>query len=245
MGVARSQRPVWSRKTTLPRSTVTRIEQPPLQELRHPLIQGISCCPLAPATIGDVDIIHSSLSRDVAEVEGACAGAPAAWWNSLELSALEAIGRVRDDYRIPVDKGGMTNWWNAEAERPWKGISWLVLDEAGVSCDATASFTSRTKHERNRSPRAPVRRKWTTWWSPGDGLIPLGLELLPPPDRATSCGLILAEGDSDTFAAGGVRSHHRDALDRPLLRDRAPRRRHVADRVAEAHRPVRPRVRDR
>ncbi len=95
----------------------------------------------------------------------------------------------------------MTNWWNAEAERPWKGISWLGLAEAGVQCDASGIV-----HVPYKTPDGTVFREHLfaadgrTWWAAGEGLIPLGLELLPPRPHASPYALILAEEDSDTFA---------------------------------------------
>lgn len=91
--------------------------------------------------------------------------------------------------------------WKEHSERPWKGISHLVLDEAGVHCDEAGVV-----HVPYRNLDGSVHREHLfceggrSWWSPGEGLIPLGLELLPPPARATRCALIVAEGDSDTLA---------------------------------------------
>ncbi len=67
----------------------------------------------------------------------------------------------------------MSRWWNPHAERPWKGISWLVLDEAGVYCDHTGVV-----HVPYRTRDGKVHREHLfgesgrTWWTPGAGADP-------------------------------------------------------------------------
>jgi hypothetical protein len=87
------------------------------------------------------------------------------------------------------------------SERPWKGISFLVLDKADVVVG---------RDDRVRVPyRLPdgtvfrerfFARDGRVWWGPGDRLIPFGLETLPPPDKAARSALIICEGESDTLA---------------------------------------------
>jgi hypothetical protein len=89
----------------------------------------------------------------------------------------------------------------AELSRPWKGIDYLVLDEAGVALadDGTATIPYR-------QPSGSVHRcryvaaSGRTWWGPGEGLIPFGLETLTDPRRARSWALLVAEGESDALA---------------------------------------------
>ena len=91
--------------------------------------------------------------------------------------------------------------WKKHSERPWKGISYLVLDEAGVYCDAAGVV-----HVPYRNLDGSVHREHLfaadgrTWWTPGDGLVPLGIELLPGPETARRSVLIISEGDSDALS---------------------------------------------
>ena len=78
-------------------------------------------------------------------------------------------------------------WWDEHAEGSWKGLHHLVLVEAGVHCDDDGIV-----HVPYRRPDGTVHREHLfaeggrSWWSPGDGLIPLGLELLPSADLASA-----------------------------------------------------------
>ena len=87
-------------------------------------------------------------------------------------------------------------------ERPWKGISFLVLDEAGVTIDDDGL----TRIPYRLCDGCVFRERFVapngrTWWGPGTQLIPFGLETLPDADQASNSALFLCEGESDTLAA--------------------------------------------
>ena len=86
-------------------------------------------------------------------------------------------------------------------ERPWKGISFLVLDEAGVTIadDSLVRIPYRLPDGRTFRERF-IAANGRTWWGPGSQLIPLGLETLPSQEKASRSALFVAEGESDTLA---------------------------------------------
>ena len=209
---------------------------------------------------------RTTLARSDVHGAGGCSSFQRTWSVVLdEMAALDPRERVvrrtssaavpfayHTATRTSESSGGSGDrpacgWWIDSAERPWKGIRHLVLVEAGVHCDAAGSFM------------CPIET-WTalftgsicslqsgrTWWTPGDGLVPLGLELLPGPDPARRSALIISEGDSDALAI-------REAFaattccepDGWLLRARSSRSGYLAVGVAALRRAVRPRLRDR
>jgi hypothetical protein len=85
-------------------------------------------------------------------------------------------------------------------ERPWKGISFLVLDQAGVRLDRDLAAIPYRRPDGTTHRWHYVTLRGRYWWGPGDGLIPLGLETLPPPGEAEHRALLVAEGESDCFA---------------------------------------------
>ncbi|MDP9308187.1 MAG: hypothetical protein M3P15_07740 [Actinomycetota bacterium] len=89
------------------------------------------------------------------------------------------------------------------AERPWRGISFLVLDDAGVTVDAEGNARIPYRLPDGREHNAKVIcADGRTWYEKRDlDLIPLGLETLP--DAATdpaSVAILIAEGESDALA---------------------------------------------
>lgn len=86
-------------------------------------------------------------------------------------------------------------------ERPWKGISFLVLEDAGVVIEPDGLVRIPYRYRNGEVHRwrffSPRGRQW---WGPGDGLIPFGLETLPTPAGAKDSTLLIAEGESDTLA---------------------------------------------
>lgn len=87
------------------------------------------------------------------------------------------------------------------SERPWKGISFLVTQPAGLTINSAG--VARLPY---RLPDGSVFRErffapdGRAWWAAGGGLVPFGLETLPPAAAAASCGLLIAEGESDALA---------------------------------------------
>jgi hypothetical protein len=72
---------------------------------------------------------------------------------------------------------------------------------AGVTLDVRG--TARIPYRNSdgtlfRERLLPARGR--PWWGPGEGLIPLGLEMLPPPPDAEKRALLIAEGESDVLA---------------------------------------------
>lgn len=98
-------------------------------------------------------------------------------------------------------------------ERPWKGIDWLTLKEAGVAISpaglVTIPYRDRDGNLLRERFFAP---SGGTWWGPGDGLTLLGLERLASGEEARRRGLIITEGESDCFAVreayAGVADDH-------------------------------------
>lgn len=86
-------------------------------------------------------------------------------------------------------------------ERPWKGLLWLTLEEAG------AVFDGEIVRIPYRRPDASVHA-WRImapggrcWWEPaGLELLPFGLETLPPAGDTRRAALLIAEGESDALA---------------------------------------------
>jgi hypothetical protein len=93
-------------------------------------------------------------------------------------------------------------------ERPWAGILWLVLDEAGV--EVSADGLVRIPYRRRDGSVFRWRycsRAGSRWWGSGEGLLPFGLETLrsEPGRRA----LLICEGESDAL---GCREAYAGAL---------------------------------
>jgi len=98
-------------------------------------------------------------------------------------------------------------------ERPWKGLLWSVLEDAGVMFTDTGltviPYRGRDGAVHNRRIVAPSGRCW--WETSGLGLIPMGLETIPA--NTTDWALLICEGESDTLAcreafAGTAGGHH-------------------------------------
>lgn len=93
---------------------------------------------------------------------------------------------------------------DSEAWTPsqWKGVDWLVLDEAGVVTDARGNiFVPYRKPDgavHNRKVFTPSGA--TFWETHGLELIPLGLERLVAGETAQRTAVLIAEGESDALA---------------------------------------------
>lgn len=86
-------------------------------------------------------------------------------------------------------------------ERPWKGISYLVLEQAGfefVGDLVALPYRQPDGTVHNRRIIAPSGRCW--WEATGLEVIPFGLETLPPESEAREWALLLTEGESDALA---------------------------------------------
>jgi hypothetical protein len=101
----------------------------------------------------------------------------------------------------------------AISDRPWKGIDFLTLEEAGVTFTESGlvvvPYRLPDGTEHNRRVFALSGRCW--WETPGVSLIPFGLETIPA--NKTDWALLLCEGESDTLAcreafAGVSAGHH-------------------------------------
>ena len=87
------------------------------------------------------------------------------------------------------------------SERPWKGLSFLVLDDAGVGFEGDlvrVPYRLRDGREHNAKLFAAGGRSW--WETAGRELIPFGVETLPDDDTARERALMIAEGESDALA---------------------------------------------
>ena len=86
-------------------------------------------------------------------------------------------------------------------ERRWKGLHFLVLDEAGVSIgdDGLVRVPSRGR-DGTVLREHYFRPDGRTWWSKGDGLSLFGLECIPEPEVAAKSALVILEGESSTLA---------------------------------------------
>ena len=82
----------------------------------------------------------------------------------------------------------------------WKGIGAHVLDEAGVAIEENRVRLPYFWPDGSLHRERIVLADGTRWWSTGEGLIPYGLELLPPPKIARISILLIAEGESDALA---------------------------------------------
>lgn len=92
----------------------------------------------------------------------------------------------------------MTAWLR---ERPWKGVLWLVLDDAGVSCDGDRVYVPYRRPDGSTHNRRVFAAGGRCWWeNSGLELIPFGLETLPPAAEARDRALLVAEGESDVLA---------------------------------------------
>lgn len=86
-------------------------------------------------------------------------------------------------------------------ERPWKGILWLVLEEAGVVFDGDLVRVPYRGREGDVHAWRVLAPSGRCWWEPtGVELLPFGLETLPTGQSAERAALILAEGESDALA---------------------------------------------
>lgn len=89
----------------------------------------------------------------------------------------------------------------SQRERPWKGISYLVTEPAGLVFEGDlvkAPYRLPDGAVWNWRVLAPNGRCW--WETPGLELIPLGLETLPPIPKRDGWALLIGEGESDCLA---------------------------------------------
>ena len=94
----------------------------------------------------------------------------------------------------------MSGSFQSLGERPWKGLSFLVLDEVGVTFEGDlvrVPYRLRDGREHNAKLFGSNGRSW--WETPGRELIPFGVETLPN-ETAYDRALLIAEGESDALA---------------------------------------------
>lgn len=83
----------------------------------------------------------------------------------------------------------------------WKGIDAAVLDQAGFVFDGELVRIPYRRSDGAINNWRIFRTDGRCWWlSTGLGLIPFGLETLPPAEQATEVALLIAEGESDALA---------------------------------------------
>ena len=83
-------------------------------------------------------------------------------------------------------------------EWPWKGISPDVLLAAGVRRDGDLVKVPYRWPDGSLHRERFFARGGRTWWGPGEGLLPFGLETLPRGCAVDA--LVIAEGESDALA---------------------------------------------
>jgi hypothetical protein len=83
----------------------------------------------------------------------------------------------------------------------WKGIDSALLEAAGIVFDGELVRIPYRRSDGTVWTWRIFRRDGRCWWlSTGLGLIPFGLETLPPAEQATEIALLIAEGESDALA---------------------------------------------
>lgn len=86
-------------------------------------------------------------------------------------------------------------------ERPWKGISFLVLAEAGVEERDGLIIIPYRRRDGSLFRERVFAPDGRAWWGPGEGIIPFGLEALRP---NAGRALLIAEGESDALTLRGA-----------------------------------------
>jgi hypothetical protein len=110
----------------------------------------------------------------------------------------------------------------------WKGLDARTLAEARVTVDESGLvYVPYRRVDGSQWNRRVFASSGRTWWERagiGDGMVPLGLELLPSTQALRGCALIVAEGESDCLA---LRSAFRGAVLRSRFEHEADRPYHA------------------
>jgi hypothetical protein len=86
----------------------------------------------------------------------------------------------------------------------WKGSCTSTLLDAGVYLDLDGRVRVPYRLVDGSTFREKIFTARGSYWGPGNGIVPFGLEALAPREQRQGCSILIAEGESDALAIRGA-----------------------------------------
>jgi hypothetical protein len=96
----------------------------------------------------------------------------------------------------------------------WKNLETVALLDAGVYKHRDGTIRIPYRLADGTTFREKIISSERSWWSPGKGLIPFGVDRIAAPNQRDSRCVVLCEGESDALAVrGAIAEWHSDPVD--------------------------------